>query len=166
VCPYAVLKLEHSILPSEYESVLADDDIMNVAVVIKDVLTKERFLAMQEFNVTSPKITVEVEYSSKLHPSQIHHAVFSLFLFLLQRSLLWYSVSCWLHMTRLIYVNEEHKPKCNQHMLLFLRQTTSKKLQFSLSTSAFIIGTFVKEQCFKGFYFLIDKLILPFRAEN
>ncbi|XP_010766080.1 protein-glutamine gamma-glutamyltransferase Z-like [Notothenia coriiceps] len=56
-----VLKLEHSILPSEYESVLADDDIMNVAVVIKDLLTKERFLATQEFNVTSPKITVEIE---------------------------------------------------------------------------------------------------------
>ncbi|KAI9531210.1 hypothetical protein NQZ68_000705 [Dissostichus eleginoides] len=56
-----VLKLEHSILPSEYESVLADDDIMNVAVLIKDVLTKERFLATQEFNITSPKITVEIE---------------------------------------------------------------------------------------------------------
>lgn len=78
VYPSAVLKLEHSILSSEYESVLADDDIMNVAVVIKDVLTKERFLATQEFNVTSPKITVEVQYSSKLHPSQIHCCVLSL----------------------------------------------------------------------------------------
>ncbi|KAI4824164.1 hypothetical protein KUCAC02_012701 [Chaenocephalus aceratus] len=69
-----VLKLEHSILSSEYESVLADDDIMNVAVVIKDVLTKERFLATQEFNVTSPKITVEIEGGGRIQMKKEYKA--------------------------------------------------------------------------------------------
>ncbi|KAK5863160.1 hypothetical protein PBY51_000210 [Eleginops maclovinus] len=61
-----VLELEHSIPLSEYESVLAEDDIVNVAVVIKDVVTDEIFLATQEFNITSPKITVEIEGGDRI----------------------------------------------------------------------------------------------------
>lgn len=57
----AVLLLHHTILPSEYESVLAANDIVNMAVVIKDVRTKERALAMQEFNLRSLDITIEVQ---------------------------------------------------------------------------------------------------------
>lgn len=56
----AVLKLHHTILPSEYESVLAGDDIVNVAVVIKDVMTKERVLAAQEISMSAPPITIQV----------------------------------------------------------------------------------------------------------
>lgn len=62
--------LQHTILPSQYESVLAGDDIVNVAVVIKDVRTKERVLAAQEFSISSPKITIEVQqcpYSSTFY---------------------------------------------------------------------------------------------------
>ncbi|XP_068163025.1 protein-glutamine gamma-glutamyltransferase 2-like isoform X2 [Antennarius striatus] len=56
-----VLKLCHTILPSEYEAVLAGNDIVNVAVVLKDVRTKERFLAVHEFSVSSPLITIQIE---------------------------------------------------------------------------------------------------------
>ncbi|XP_041654427.1 protein-glutamine gamma-glutamyltransferase 2-like isoform X2 [Cheilinus undulatus] len=56
-----VLKLAHTIPPSEYEAYLAGDDIVNVAVVIKDMKTDERALAAQEFNISSPQITIEIE---------------------------------------------------------------------------------------------------------
>lgn len=65
----AVLTLHHTIPPSEYESVLAGDDIANVAVVIKDVRTKERVLAAKEFNISSPQITIEVQQ----HPASLVH---------------------------------------------------------------------------------------------
>lgn len=64
---WAVLKLCHTIPYFEYESALAGDDIVNVAVVIKDVRTKERVLAAQEFNLRSPKISIKVE----LHPASL-----------------------------------------------------------------------------------------------
>ncbi|XP_071767269.2 protein-glutamine gamma-glutamyltransferase 2-like [Centroberyx gerrardi] len=59
--PGEVLTLHHAIPPSEYESVLAGEDIVNVAVVIKDVRTKERVLATEEFNIISPQITIELQ---------------------------------------------------------------------------------------------------------
>uniref|UniRef100_G3NLL8 Transglutaminase-like domain-containing protein n=1 Tax=Gasterosteus aculeatus aculeatus TaxID=481459 RepID=G3NLL8_GASAC len=61
VRPGEVLTLHHSIPPAEYEAFLAGDDIVNVAVVIKDEKTKERVLAAQEFNISSPQISVEIE---------------------------------------------------------------------------------------------------------
>lgn len=57
----AVLTLQHTITPSEYESVLAGDDIVNLAVVIKDIRTEERVLATQEFNISSSQITIKVK---------------------------------------------------------------------------------------------------------
>ncbi|XP_027144525.1 protein-glutamine gamma-glutamyltransferase 2 isoform X2 [Larimichthys crocea] len=65
--PGQALMLQHTILPSQYESVLAGDDIVNVAVVIKDVRTKERVLAAQEFSISSPKITIEIEGGDSVH---------------------------------------------------------------------------------------------------
>ncbi|XP_070694981.1 protein-glutamine gamma-glutamyltransferase 2-like [Pempheris klunzingeri] len=59
--PGEVLRLHHTIAPSEYECVLAGDDIVNVAVVLKDMMTKERVLATQEFNISPPQLTIEVE---------------------------------------------------------------------------------------------------------
>ncbi|KAM8754192.1 protein-glutamine gamma-glutamyltransferase E-like [Acanthopagrus schlegelii] len=59
--PDDVLKLRHTIPSSEHESVLAGDDVVNVAVVVKDVRTKERVLDAQEFSMSSPQITVEIE---------------------------------------------------------------------------------------------------------
>lgn len=60
----AALKLRHSIPASAYESVLAGDDIVNVAAVIEDVATKERVLSSQEFSLSSPQITIEVKPNS------------------------------------------------------------------------------------------------------
>ncbi|KAM8864048.1 protein-glutamine gamma-glutamyltransferase 5-like isoform 1-T1 [Spinachia spinachia] len=59
--PGEVLTLPHTIPPAEYEAFLAGEDIVNVAVVIKDKRTKERVLAMQEFNISSPQMSVEIE---------------------------------------------------------------------------------------------------------
>ncbi|KAM3618093.1 uncharacterized protein V6R79_015328 [Siganus canaliculatus] len=57
-----VLKLNHTISPSDYESILSgEEDIVSVAVVIKDMQTGERFLAAQEFGLISPKISVEID---------------------------------------------------------------------------------------------------------
>uniref|UniRef100_A0A667Y5W3 protein-glutamine gamma-glutamyltransferase n=1 Tax=Myripristis murdjan TaxID=586833 RepID=A0A667Y5W3_9TELE len=64
LCPFhvspAVLTLHHAISASEYECVLAGEDIVNIGVVMKDVRTKERVLSTAEFNITAPQITIEV----------------------------------------------------------------------------------------------------------
>ncbi|XP_028439713.1 protein-glutamine gamma-glutamyltransferase 5 [Perca flavescens] len=72
--PGEVLLLHHTILPSEYESVLAADDIVNMAVVIKDVRTEERALAMQEFNLRSLKITIEIKGGDSIQIKREHKA--------------------------------------------------------------------------------------------
>ncbi|XP_044207376.1 protein-glutamine gamma-glutamyltransferase 5-like [Thunnus albacares] len=72
--PHEVLRLYHDIPPSEYESVLAGDDIVNLAVVIKDVRTKERVLDTQEFNIGSPQITIEIEGGDSIQLKKEHTA--------------------------------------------------------------------------------------------
>lgn len=72
--PGEVLTLHHTIPPSDYESVLAGDDIVNVAVVIKDVMTKERVLTMQEFNIKSPQITIEIAEGDSIQMRKEHTA--------------------------------------------------------------------------------------------
>uniref|UniRef100_A0A8D0AZU0 protein-glutamine gamma-glutamyltransferase n=1 Tax=Sander lucioperca TaxID=283035 RepID=A0A8D0AZU0_SANLU len=72
--PDEVLLLHHTILPSEYESVLAANDIVNMAVVIKDVRTKERALAMQEFNLRSLDITIEIKGGDSIQIKTEHKA--------------------------------------------------------------------------------------------
>ncbi|KAG7283484.1 hypothetical protein CRUP_035277, partial [Coryphaenoides rupestris] len=56
-----VVTLHHSISPLDYESLVTCTDIVNVAVVIKDTRTKERVLATEEFNLTSPHISIQVQ---------------------------------------------------------------------------------------------------------
>ncbi|KAG8002897.1 Protein-glutamine gamma-glutamyltransferase 2 [Nibea albiflora] len=74
VNPGQALTLQHTILPSQYESVLAGDDIVNVAVVIKDASTKERVLAAQEFSISSPKISIEIEGGDSVDLKKEHTA--------------------------------------------------------------------------------------------
>uniref|UniRef100_UPI0037E761C7 protein-glutamine gamma-glutamyltransferase 5-like isoform X2 n=1 Tax=Semicossyphus pulcher TaxID=241346 RepID=UPI0037E761C7 len=69
-----VLKLYHTIDPSDYEAFLAGDDIVNVAVVMNDTGTEERFLAAEEFNISSPKITIEVEGGDSIHVRKTYTA--------------------------------------------------------------------------------------------
>ncbi|XP_054655733.1 protein-glutamine gamma-glutamyltransferase 5-like isoform X2 [Dunckerocampus dactyliophorus] len=75
--PFEVLTLQHSIPPSEYESFLSDDDIVKVSVVIKDMTTKERVLATQDFNISSPKINIQVDGGDSIRVKKEHTAVVS-----------------------------------------------------------------------------------------
>ncbi|XP_008316607.1 protein-glutamine gamma-glutamyltransferase 5-like isoform X2 [Cynoglossus semilaevis] len=59
--PLESLAVRHTIPLSEYESAVAADGIVNLAVVMKDTVTEERVLEIQEFNLSSPKIDVEIE---------------------------------------------------------------------------------------------------------
>lgn len=56
-----VLSVHHQIPYSEYENMLVGEGLLNVAVVIKDELTKERVLASEEFNIIAPQISIEVQ---------------------------------------------------------------------------------------------------------
>ncbi|XP_041654555.1 protein-glutamine gamma-glutamyltransferase 2-like [Cheilinus undulatus] len=64
------LKLSHVIPPSTYEACLAGDDIVNVAVVITDEESDERALAAQEFSLSSPQITIEIEGGDTIKPKE------------------------------------------------------------------------------------------------
>ncbi|XP_054602147.2 protein-glutamine gamma-glutamyltransferase 5 [Nothobranchius furzeri] len=61
VRPQQVLTLHHTILYSEYESILKLDSLVNVGVVLQDMRTNERVLDAHEFNMSTPQITVQVE---------------------------------------------------------------------------------------------------------
>ncbi|XP_061624140.1 protein-glutamine gamma-glutamyltransferase E-like [Phyllopteryx taeniolatus] len=75
--PFQDLTRRHSIAPSEYEAFLAGDDIVKVAVVIKDLKTKERVLATQDFNLSSPKISIEVDGGDSIQVKKEHQALVS-----------------------------------------------------------------------------------------
>ncbi|XP_067384438.1 protein-glutamine gamma-glutamyltransferase 5-like isoform X2 [Channa argus] len=71
---FEVLTLHHTIAPCEYESFLAGDDIVNLAVVIKDMWTEERVLATREFSMSSQQITIEIEGGDTIQMNQEHTA--------------------------------------------------------------------------------------------
>ncbi|XP_077431054.1 protein-glutamine gamma-glutamyltransferase 5-like isoform X2 [Vanacampus margaritifer] len=75
--PFEDLTRHHSIHPSKYEPFLAGDDILKVAVVIKDLKTEERVLAIQEFNISSPKINIQVEGGDSIQVKKEHTATVS-----------------------------------------------------------------------------------------
>ncbi|XP_077371127.1 protein-glutamine gamma-glutamyltransferase 5-like isoform X2 [Festucalex cinctus] len=75
--PFEDLTRHHSIPPSKYEPFLAGDDILKVAVIIKDLKTKERVLAIQEFNLSSPKINIQVEGGDSIQVKKEHTATVS-----------------------------------------------------------------------------------------
>lgn len=56
-----VTTLNHTISHFKYQSFLAGDDIVNLAVVLKDMRTKETFLAAEEFSISPPQITIQVQ---------------------------------------------------------------------------------------------------------
>ncbi|KAM9751949.1 protein-glutamine gamma-glutamyltransferase 5-like [Menidia menidia] len=72
--PFEVLTLRHVIPYLAYESFLAGDDIINLAVVIKDVKTKERVLAAEEFPISAPCITTEIEGGNSIGMRTEHTA--------------------------------------------------------------------------------------------
>lgn len=56
----SALTLRHTIPYSEYESILKPDSVVNVAVVMQDMLTRERVLDAHEFSVSTAQITIQV----------------------------------------------------------------------------------------------------------
>lgn len=47
------------ILPAQYEDVVGDN-LINLAVILEDVSNQERVLASEEFNITSPELSIQV----------------------------------------------------------------------------------------------------------
>ncbi|XP_066558983.1 transglutaminase 5, like [Amia ocellicauda] len=58
--PYEVKDIQHQILYSQYAKALVGDNLVNLAVVVEDEATQDRGLATEEFNIVSPRITIQV----------------------------------------------------------------------------------------------------------
>ncbi|XP_028262071.1 transglutaminase 5, like [Parambassis ranga] len=59
LAPMEVKVLRQQILPAQYEDVLGDN-LINLAVVLEDMAGQERVLASEEFNMTSPQLSIHV----------------------------------------------------------------------------------------------------------
>lgn len=57
--PPAAKVVKQHILPTQYEDVVGDN-MINLAVVLEDTATQERFLSSEEFNIASPQLEIEV----------------------------------------------------------------------------------------------------------
>ncbi|XP_051915729.1 protein-glutamine gamma-glutamyltransferase 5-like isoform X1 [Hippocampus zosterae] len=75
--PFGDLTQNHFIPLSKYEAFLVGDDIVKVVAVIKDLKTKERVLAIQDFNLISPKINIKVEGGDSIQLKKEHTAIVS-----------------------------------------------------------------------------------------
>lgn len=51
--------VKQHILPTQYEDVVGDN-VINLAVVLEDTASQERFLSSEEFNIASPQLNIEV----------------------------------------------------------------------------------------------------------
>lgn len=51
--------VSQQILPAQYEDVVGDN-LINLAVILEDVSNQERVLASEEFNITSPELSIQV----------------------------------------------------------------------------------------------------------
>ncbi|XP_077428919.1 transglutaminase 5, like [Vanacampus margaritifer] len=63
--PLEVKVLKQQILPGQYEDVVGDD-LVNLAAVLEDTATHERVLAVEEFNVATPELVVQIEDEDNL----------------------------------------------------------------------------------------------------
>lgn len=57
--------VKQHILLAQYEDVVGDN-VINLAVVLEDTATQERFLSSEEFSIASPQLAIEVPNRSKL----------------------------------------------------------------------------------------------------
>ncbi|XP_022617143.1 protein-glutamine gamma-glutamyltransferase 5-like [Seriola dumerili] len=67
LAPKEVKVLHQQILPAQYEDVVGDN-LINLAVVLEDTANQERFLASEEFNITSPQLAIQVSDESNIVP--------------------------------------------------------------------------------------------------
>ncbi|XP_037540307.1 protein-glutamine gamma-glutamyltransferase 5 [Nematolebias whitei] len=63
---HQALTLRHTIPYSEYESTLKPDSVVNVAVVMQDLMTRERVLGAHEFSVSTAQITIQIEGGDRI----------------------------------------------------------------------------------------------------
>ncbi|KAM6947146.1 transglutaminase 5, like [Lycodopsis pacificus] len=59
LAPKEVKIIHQQILPAQYEDVVGDD-LINLAVVLEDMASRERVLASEEFNIASPQLTIQI----------------------------------------------------------------------------------------------------------
>ncbi|XP_067096222.1 protein-glutamine gamma-glutamyltransferase 5-like isoform X1 [Osmerus mordax] len=77
VGPRRAVMVRHQIPSSDYEPVLLGHGFLNLAVVLKDEQTQERVIATEEFNMTSPQISIEVLGGDVLQLMKQHTALVS-----------------------------------------------------------------------------------------
>lgn len=59
LAPMEAKAIHQQILPAQYEDVVGDD-LINLAVVLEDMSTHEWALATEEFNITSPQLSIQI----------------------------------------------------------------------------------------------------------
>uniref|UniRef100_A0A3Q3VWI2 protein-glutamine gamma-glutamyltransferase n=1 Tax=Mola mola TaxID=94237 RepID=A0A3Q3VWI2_MOLML len=69
MAPMEAKVFHQQILPAHYEDVVGDD-LVNLAVVLEDVASKERVLASEEFNIASPQLTIEIADKDVIVPNK------------------------------------------------------------------------------------------------
>ncbi|XP_030634058.1 transglutaminase 5, like [Chanos chanos] len=73
LAPFSETVLEHQIPYSQYMT-LANENLVNLAVVVEDVATHERDLDYEEFNIASPQIQIEVDNEGAIVANREHVA--------------------------------------------------------------------------------------------
>ncbi|XP_035243190.1 transglutaminase 5, like [Anguilla anguilla] len=76
LAPYEVKTIVHQITHSEYEEMLLGDGLVNLAVVMQDVASHERVLATEEFNITSPWISIQITGGDRVALNEKNEARF------------------------------------------------------------------------------------------
>ncbi|XP_036389387.1 protein-glutamine gamma-glutamyltransferase 5-like [Megalops cyprinoides] len=66
IVPWEVKTIRHRIPHSQYEGALMADNLVNLAVVIEDERTRERGLASEELNITTPQISIQFAGGDRL----------------------------------------------------------------------------------------------------
>ncbi|XP_036386161.1 transglutaminase 5, like [Megalops cyprinoides] len=75
IAPYEVKIIQHQIPHSVYERMLMGDNLVNLAVVMKDEATQERVLASEEFNITEPEISIQIANEDDIVVNKEHSAL-------------------------------------------------------------------------------------------
>ncbi|XP_013864072.1 transglutaminase 5, like [Austrofundulus limnaeus] len=70
LAPMEVKVLQQQIHPAQYKNVLGDN-LINLAVVLEDTATRERVLAAEEFNISSPELIIKKD---SIVPNKEHSA--------------------------------------------------------------------------------------------
>ncbi|KAM4613330.1 transglutaminase 5, like [Polymixia lowei] len=74
LAPLGVKVMRHQISPAQYEGVVGDD-LVNLAVVMEDEASQERVLATDEFNISSPELTIQIPNEDSIVPYKEHTAM-------------------------------------------------------------------------------------------